>query len=134
MRVVLDTNVLVSGLLNPHGSPGRIVDALLASQVRPLFDDRILREYREVLSRPKFGFDIEDVEYFLDYLETEGEPVVAIPLDLSLPDPDDIPFLEVASAGRADALVTGNEAHFRPSRGSHKVKVITPPEFLAELK
>ncbi|MGH7543016.1 MAG: putative toxin-antitoxin system toxin component, PIN family [Gemmatimonadota bacterium] len=133
MKVVLDTNVLVSGLLNPHGSPGRIVDAVLEGRVRPLFDDRVLGEYREVLARPKFAFDSEDVGHFLDYLEATGEPVVAVPLDVSLPDPDDVPFLEVASAGRA-SLITGNRDHFKPVRGSHDVRVLPPDAFLKELK
>ena len=56
MRVVVDTNVIVSGILNPHGPPGRVVDALLSGNNSALHDDRILSEYREVLLRPTFGF------------------------------------------------------------------------------
>ena len=52
---VLDTNVLVSGLLSPFGPPGRLVDALLARRLRLAFDDRIELEYREILARPRFG-------------------------------------------------------------------------------
>lgn len=52
MRIVLDTNVLVSGLLNPHGSPGRLLDHFLAGDITLLVDDRILAEYGEVLRRP----------------------------------------------------------------------------------
>ena len=52
---VLDTNVLVSGLLSPFGPPGRLVDALLARRLRLAFDDRIELEYREVLARSRFG-------------------------------------------------------------------------------
>ena len=52
---VLDTNVLVSGLLSPFGPPGRLVDALLARHLRIASDDRIEAEYREVLARPKLG-------------------------------------------------------------------------------
>jgi putative PIN family toxin of toxin-antitoxin system len=54
MRVVVDTNVMVSGVLNPHGPPGRIVNALLTETITVLHDDRILSEYREVLLRPTF--------------------------------------------------------------------------------
>lgn len=130
-RVVVDTNVLVSGVLNPHGPPGRIVDAILAGAITALHDDRILHEYRAVLSRPTFGFRTLDVEALLVWIELEGEPIAAPSLKVTLPDPSDLPFLEVAAAGLADALVTGNVKHFRPKRGRHDVVVATPAAFLA---
>jgi uncharacterized protein len=66
----------------------------------------------------------------LDLLQHDGIHVVAPPLDVELPDPDDLPFLEVAEAAAADALVTGNERHFRPRRGRHEVIVLSPGAFL----
>jgi len=130
MRVVIDTNVIVSGILNPHGSPGRIVNALLSEAITALYDDRILSEYREVLRRPAFGFSGSDVETLLDFVESAGKHVSAEPLPLILPDPNDLPFLEVATSGRADALITGNIKHFKPRRGQHSVVVMTPADFL----
>lgn len=134
MRIVLDTNVVVSGLLNPYGPPGRIVDLLLAEQLRPLFDDRMISEYREVLARPKFGFRAADVRDFLAHVEAVGEPVIPVPLSITLPDPDDLPFLEVAAAGLARALVTGNVQHFAPTRGAHEVTVVSPGQFLKRIR
>lgn len=134
MRVVLDTNVLVSGVINPHGTPGRVVDALLAGTLMVLYDDRIFSEYWEVLSRPAFGFDRGDIETLLDFIEQSGEPTVAQPLDVVLPDPTDLPFLEVAVYGRADALITGNVKHFKPRRGQHSVDICTPAEWLTRLE
>src|SRR5204863_1680233 len=99
MRIVVDTNVLVSGLLSPHGPPGRIVDGIVAEDLRVLFDDRILDEYREVLLRPKFGFGPRDIDDVMDQIVSAGEQVSAPPVDVELPDPDDLPFLEVALAG-----------------------------------
>jgi predicted nucleic acid-binding protein len=55
MRVVVDTNVLVSGVINPHGTPGRVVDSIVSQAFAVLFDDRILSEYRDVLLRPMFA-------------------------------------------------------------------------------
>ncbi len=133
MRVVLDTNVLVSGLLNPHGSPGRVLDLAVAGALVLLYDDRILAEYREVLSRARFGFSAVDVSTLLAVFEWSGEAVVAGPLEVELPDPDDLPFLEVAAAGEADALVTGNPRHFMPTRGKHRVKMLSPAELYAVL-
>jgi len=130
MRVVIDTNVIVSGILNPHGSPGRIVNALLSEVITALYDDRVLEEYREVLLRPTFGFSSSNVETVLDFVESAGEYVSAKPLSLILPDRNDLPFLEVATSGGADALITGNMKHFTPRRGQHSVLVIAPSDFL----
>jgi putative PIN family toxin of toxin-antitoxin system len=130
MRVVIDTNVIVSGVLNPHGPPGRIVNALLSETVTILHDDRFLSEYREVLLRPTFGFARSDVEGLLDFVESVGEHVSAEPLSLVLPDPDDLPFLEVAISGAAGALITGNIRHFKPRGGRHSALVTTPADFL----
>ena len=133
MRIVLDTNVLVSGLLNPFGSPGRILDLVTAGDVVLLYDDRILSEYRAVLARDRFGFEVRDVHTFLTYVERHGEPVVARKVDVCLQGPDDLPFLEVAIAGGADVLVTGNVRHFRPRGGKYRIKVQAPGTFLRSL-
>lgn len=130
MRIVIDTNVLVSGLLNPHGAPGRIVEALLLGTFTLLYDDRILSEYGEVLPRPAFGLHRSDVEMLLDAITTEGERISALPAALVLPDETDLPFLEVAISGQADALVTGNIRHFKPRRGRHDVNLVSPADFL----
>ena len=134
MRVVIDTNVLVSGVLNPHGPPGRIVDAILAETFTVLYDDRILGEYRAVLARPTFGFRPAELQTLLDFVEVAGESVAARSLTVVLSDPTDLPFLEVAATAHADALVTGNAKHFKPQRGRHDVNIWTPAGFLERLR
>ncbi len=130
MNVVLDTNVLVSGLLNPHGAPARILDLVLLGKLTPLYDDRLLAEYQEVLMQSDFAFDPQKVEALLSYVKTIGRHVVAALLDVKLPDPDDRPFLEVAVTSNADALITGNIRHFVAAR-QHGVRVVSPSIFLA---
>ena len=130
MKVVVDTNVLVSGLLNPYGSPGRVVDLVVTGALQPLHDDRILHEYRDVLSRPRFGFERADVKALLDHFHWAGLHLTVPPLSVVLPDPDDLPFLEVAAAGDARALITGNAADYEPSEGSHQVTVVSPGSFM----
>jgi putative PIN family toxin of toxin-antitoxin system len=129
VRVVVDTNVLVSGLLSPHGPPGRIVDGLIAEELRALFDDRMIDEYRDVLQRPKFGFEKREVADFLDHVVAAGEHVSAPPLKVRLPDVDDLPFLEVAVAAHADALITGNLKHF-PRASRSGANVVSPNDFV----
>ena len=130
MRAVIDTNVLVSSVINPHGAPGRVVDALLAKYMIALHDDRILDEYREVLRRPIFGFQEKDIDALLDFIEFTGEHVSTRDIGVVLPDTGDLPFLEVAACGNADALITGNLKHFKAKRGRHSVYVCTPAEFM----
>jgi len=130
MRVVVDTNVLVSGIINPHGSPGRVVDAIVSRTLTVLHDDRILSEYREVLLRPLFAFQPSDVNALLDFIVFSGEHIAAGPVDIVLPDSTDLPFLEVAIAGAADGLGTGNLKHFKPARGRHHVSILSPTEIL----
>ncbi len=128
MRVVIDTNVLVSGLLTSHGPCGQIVQLALDEQVNWQVDHRILREYRQVLSRPKFQMLACDVSEVCATVEACSEFVIALPLRAELPDLSDRPFLEVAHAAGA-VLVTGNLRHFPPDcRGA--VRVFSPREFL----
>lgn len=129
MIVVLDTNVLVAGLLNPFGPPGRILDLILSGELSLAYDDRILAEYHDVLPRDKFDFDPVSVAELLAYIEIEGQYTGAVPLNIKLPDADDLPFLEVAHAVQADALVTGNVRHY-PVSSRLDVNVLTPTEFL----
>ncbi len=132
MIVVLDTNVLVSGLLNSFGSPGRIVDLVIAGSLRLAFDDRVLAEYRAVLARPRFKLDAAAVADLLEFLEERGARVLAGPLPGPFPDDADAKFLEVAAAAAAEALVTGNSRHF-PAEVCRGIAVVTPAVFLASL-
>ncbi len=129
MRIVLDTNLVVSGLLNPDGNPGRTLDLFLSADVTLLVDDRILAEYRAVLRRPKFGFDTGDVLDLLGHIEAESVRVAAPPLGVELPDERDLPFLEVGIAGNAECLVTGNARHFTIPRGA-PISIESPAEFI----
>ena len=129
MRVVLDTNVLVAGLLSPFGPCGGIVRLVTSGDLILCFDARILSEYREVLSRPKFHFNPDQVAALLDYIEHQGWVTAGVPLSEPLPDPDDEPFLEIAISSQASYLVTGNKIHF-PSKSCRGVKVVSPAEFL----
>ncbi len=129
MKAVIDTNVLVSGLLKPHSHPGAIVRLLAGGHLQAVYDARIMSEYREVLHRPLFAFDPNDIEILLDYLKDAGLLVTALPLKIHLPDPDDEPFLEVAMAEPGSVLITGNKKHF-PAQACGNVPVCGPAEFM----
>ena len=112
MNIVLDTNVLVSGLLTPFGSSGEIVRMISGGNLVLLYDARVLLEYEEVLNRPKFEFNKDHINTLLDFVKQNGKLVSPLPLRTPLPDPDDEPFLEVSIAGKANCLVTGNKNLF----------------------
>lgn len=132
MRVVLDTNVLVAALGHPIGPCGRLLDLALDGAIEVCVDGRLIEEYSEVLRCPKFRLSSADVEIALDFFRHSGIPVVAHPVNAALPDPDDLPFLEVAVAGDA-ILVTGNRRHF-PKQAAGTVTVISPAECLELLR
>lgn len=133
MKAVIDTNVLVSGLLNPSGAPGRIVDQLRTGQLVPVVDDRILAEYVRVLRRPTFEryFTKMDREHLIEYLTHNSEYTVATIRCNGLPDPYDAPFLETALTAGVP-LVTGNQKHLPPDKTQNCI-VYTPAEFSALL-
>ena len=133
MKIVLDTNVLVSGLLDPFGPPGEIVRLVSSGVLELCFDARILSEYREVLARPKFPITPDEIDAILDQIEACGLLVSAEPLSKELPDRDDRPFLEVALAGQAAYLVTGNLKHF-PQRARQGVEVLSPGDYLSHFR
>ena len=130
MIVVLDTNVLVSGMINPHGPPGRIVDLLRIGELRLGVDDRILAEYVEVLRRPRLAayFRTSDVNQIVDYLRGNSVLTMAARVISDLVDGSDAPFLEIAFT-LGVPLVTGNMRHFPPDKRAG-VSVELPACFL----
>ncbi len=133
MNIVLDTNVLVAGLLSPFGPCGEIVRMVSPGEITLSFDARIMTEYEEVLVRPKFKFEKDKISALLDHIEHRGLLVAASPLSQSLPDTDDDPFLEVAIAAQVECLITGNQVHFPPDL-CQGMKILTPSEFLSFYK
>lgn len=130
MKIVLDTNVLVSAVRSAGGPPARVVELLVVGSLHAAYDSRILAEYRAVLLRDKFGFAAVEVEALLRQIEAAGRPVDAagISVPCKLPDPSDLPFVQVAICAEVDAIVTGNRRHFPETCG---VLVLSPAELVA---
>ncbi|HIJ57009.1 MAG TPA: putative toxin-antitoxin system toxin component, PIN family [Deltaproteobacteria bacterium] len=129
MKIVLDTNVLVSGLLSPFGPSGEIVRMLFSGELVLHIDARILSEYQDVLNRSKFKFNKDHIGVLIDFIRQYGQFISSSPLKNRLPDPDDEPFLEVAIAGKVKSLVTGNTVHY-PSLPREGINIFSPSEFL----
>ena len=129
MRIVLDTNVLVSALLVQGSVPDQVLGTVLAGHTRLALDGRIMREYRTALARPEFGFTGDTVHDLVALVE-QAEWILPDPLLLEIPDETDRPFLEVAVAGGVDALVTGHAKHFQLRTGRLDIPVLTPRQYL----
>lgn len=129
IRAVIDTNVLVSGLLSPSGNEALILLAIHNGLVRPCFSAPILEEYGAVLGRAKFAFSREESAAVLTMLRRTGELFEPENSAAVSPDPEDTKFLQCAEASQADYLVTGNERHFpQPSYGP--TRIVTAGELL----
>jgi putative PIN family toxin of toxin-antitoxin system len=129
MKVVLDTNVLVSGLLTPFGPSGEIVRILFSGELVLHLDARILSEYQDVINRPKFMFNKDQIAILVDFIKHYAQFMSSSPLKNRLPDPDDEPFLEVAIAGKVKSLITGNTAHY-PVPLREGIDIHSPSKFI----
>jgi putative PIN family toxin of toxin-antitoxin system len=129
LRLVIDTNIVVSAALQPEG-PQRTVLLLAMTKPAKLYvSDAILTEYREVLSRPELQIRKGLRQQLLQLIRSHSNTVVPRHrLDVTK-DPDDDKFLECADVARADYLVTGNQHHF--PRFWKKTKVITSRELIS---
>jgi uncharacterized protein len=132
LLIILDTNVLVSGLLKGNSNPGLIMRHIVTGRLRLAYDFRIIDEYREILIRPKFKFRRENINSILKVIETEGALMQAKPIDIILEDPGDRPFIEVAVACKGAPLVTGNLKHYKVCEDLG-VELITPAELVTRL-
>lgn len=112
---VIDTNVLVSAMIKWNSVPGNVIELTFSGTIIPLLNEQIVREYREVLRRPKFHLTEEIINSVVGEMERLGIYVDADALEIALPDPKDRVFYEVVMEERKseDAyLVTGNIKHF----------------------
>lgn len=129
IRAVIDTNVLVSGLLSPSGNEALILLAIHQGLVRPCFSAAVLAEYAEVLARPKFAFPAAEVAAVIAMFHARGEPVDPQGAAPVLPDPNDTMFLHCAEAAQVEYLVTGNKRHF-PQEACGAAHVVNAGELL----
>jgi putative PIN family toxin of toxin-antitoxin system len=112
IRAVIDTNVLVSGLLSPAGNEALILLAIHQGLLRPCPSEEIIEEYAAVLARPKFAFLPDEIAALIAMLRDRGELFHAEVSPVTSPDPGDAKFLLCAKAAGADFIITGNKRHF----------------------
>jgi putative PIN family toxin of toxin-antitoxin system len=128
MKIILDTNVIVSALLSPSGTPARILYLVLDGIITIVYDNKILVEYLDVLNREKLKINKELINPVIDFINKEGEFMTALPQTVKFDDEDDKIFYELYKSGGVDFLVTGNIRHFPHEKG-----IISPQKFLEKI-
>jgi len=129
IRAVIDTNVLVSGLLSPAGNEALVLLAIHQGLLHPCFSEDILDEYEAVLARAKFGFSPDEIAALLAMLRGKGELFRPEASSLTSPDPADTKFLLCAHAAQAEFIVTGNKRDF-PDAPYGPTRVVSAGELL----
>lgn len=128
---VLDTNVLVASLLSKNSTSAtvRIMEALKHRAFISVYNNEIIDEYSEVLSRAKFAFDKDLIENIINAVQDNGIPADRKSTDIKFDDEEDIVFYEVALSKEGAYVVTGNKRHFPDNP-----IVVTPAEMIKILE
>lgn len=137
MRVVVDTNILVSAMIKPRGNIGLILKYLRAGKYTLLYSEPMLTETVDVLNRPrirdKYGFEPGDIETFVALLILRGKVVVPKRRIMVCRDPMDNMILEAAVDGNADKIVSGDN-DLLSLKKFEGIPILKPTRFVAEIE
>jgi putative PIN family toxin of toxin-antitoxin system len=126
-KVVFDTNVLVSHLINGNGTPARVVSLFYDEEIEVFYSKSIYEEYKEVLNREYFHFDKTKITKILSDLVEYGKLINPTASSFPFPDETDRIFYDTAKQSKS-FLVTGNLKHY-----PQEAFILTPAEFLAKI-
>jgi putative PIN family toxin of toxin-antitoxin system len=129
LRLVIDTNVVVSAALKPEGLQRTVLLLAMTKPVRWYVSDPIVSEYATVLARPELKIRKSLRQQFLQLIKNHAHVVTPSRLAQVASDPEDNMFIECADRARADYLLTGNRRHF--PKFWKNTKIITSSEFLS---
>jgi putative PIN family toxin of toxin-antitoxin system len=135
VRVVIDTNVLLSALRSSRGASFRLVQKLGSPEFRPVISPPLCLEYEDVLCRPGLlpAHTAQDIDDFLDYFLSQCvECRIYFLWRPHLPDPKDDLILELALAGSAPFIITHNTRDFQ-GVDALGIQAVTPDDFLGIL-
>lgn len=133
MRVVLDTNVLVSSMIASRGTIGRVLQLLRDDEFVAVYSKPMIHEVIEVLRRPriqeKYQIGSQEINALLRLIVFRGSPVVPITKIYVCRDSKDNKFLEAAVDGEADCIVTGDMdlLTLHPFRG---IAILSPTDLI----
>ncbi|PIY80853.1 MAG: putative toxin-antitoxin system toxin component, PIN family [Candidatus Pacebacteria bacterium CG_4_10_14_0_8_um_filter_42_14] len=138
-RVIIDTNVLISGLIIPKGSPFQVLRLWQAKKFELLVSSNLIAETSEVLRRPKilkkYNLSLELIEGFLQLIHLYGIIVFPTKSKVEVRDDKDQDILDTAISGKADFLVTGDDDLLVLASDTKvgKLNILTPREFVEKM-
>lgn len=129
MKVVLDTNVIVSGLLFPGGVPDRVVRAALTGQIQNVTSPDLLQEVRRVFDK-KFKIPEKRLEGLIRFVADMSDLVYPLErLRVISADPPDNRVLECAITGEAEFIITGDAKHLLKLKSFRSISIVSPAQF-----
>ena len=127
MKIILDTNIIISAALSPDGNPAKIIDLITSNEDYTIYyNDEIIAEYNEVLSRPHFYISIDNQKRIINEIINTGINYKSAKSTMPMKDEDDRIFYDTALETGA-LLITGNKKHF-----PNDLFILTPSEFLSK--
>lgn len=111
MRLVIDTNIIVSALLSEDSKAFRLLSDVLDGKYAVLISEEIFEEYKDVIYRDKFGFDIDIINFLLNWFKETAVWIQVLESDIPMKDEKDRVFYDLAKSCKA-RLVTGNIKHY----------------------
>ena len=136
LRVVLDTNVIISGLISPKGPPAGILKALKAGRFILVTSQAINEEILEVMDRPRLRDKYGLADHMFDIafiLWEQAEVITKLPSVKASKDSDDDKFLAAALGGLAHYIVTGDIKDLLSMREYQGIRIVSPEQFLTIL-
>ena len=132
IRVVIDTNVIISGLLF-GGMPGRLIQLWKDKRILPLVSREILNEYLKVLAYPKFSLSEEEIKYLLYQEILPFFKVISVKQRTIIikEDPSDDKFIRCARSGKAQVIISGDQ-HLLSLTSYRNITIFSPSQFLEE--
>ena len=125
-RVVIDTNILISSILSPHGSPARIMELISDEEVQLVYSPAILAEYKRVLAYGKLDIEHNTQTRAINEVTRLGILTKPVASDMPMPDEDDRAFYDAAKMSGA-TLITGNTKHY-----SSEAFIMSPSDYLSK--
>lgn len=136
VRILLDTNVIISGFLSAKGPPGQLLQGWLEGRFELVTSQSQLDELERALGYDKLRDRIrpDQVRDFVDNIDVMAVVVPSIPTVTLSPDPDDNPILATAIAAQADLIISGDKPHMVALGEAHGIPIVTPREALNRLE
>ena len=128
IRAVIDTNILVSALLQPNGAPAQVLLLCVSESIQICVSGSVFAEYEEVIRRPKFRLDENLIVAILQLIREKALWVRPVEGIRACSDPKDDIFLQCAHTAKAEFVVTGNTKHFPAEYAA--IRVITCRQLL----